>query len=110
MYALLAGGPNATLEAMEYAHYLIVEKKAKISEPYYSMFEDVDPNQKFFPVEILRDWIYALDSEEYKIKMEIVEEFARQGVNYWDTEIPEYTLNLIKKRYPDTWEEYIEKY
>jgi len=28
--------------------------------------------------------------------MEIVEEFARQGVNYWDTEIDKYTLEQIK--------------
>jgi len=40
---------------------------------------------------------YPLDSEEYRIKMEIVEEFARQGVNYWDTEIDKYTLEQIKK-------------
>jgi ankyrin repeat protein len=111
--ALNAGGPNATLEAMRYAHYLIVEKKAKVSEPYYRnliLFKEDDPNEKFYPVDILRNWIYPLDSKEYKIKMEIVEEFARQGVNYWATKINDSTLRIIKKRYPDTWEEYIKKY
>ena len=42
--------------------------------------------------------------------MEIVKEFERQGVNYWDTKINKYTLQQIKKLYPDTWEEYIKKY
>ncbi len=110
--ALGIGGPNATLEGMEYAHYLIVEKKAKVSEPRYrrETYGDEDPEEKIFPVNILRDWVYDLDSEKYKIKMEIVEEFTRQGVNYWDAEINKYILEQIKKRYPDTWEEYIKKY
>lgn len=110
--ALRAGGPNSTLEGMEYAHYLIVQKNAKVSEPYFRRitYGDEDPNEEFFAVNILRNWVYDLDSKEYKIKMEIVEEFARQGVNYWDTKIREDTLEQIKILYPDTWEEYIKKY
>lgn len=108
--ALFAGGPNATLDAMQYAHYLIVEKKAKVSDYYYSRYSFSDPTRKFYPVDILRSWIYPLDSEKYQIKMEIVEEFARQGVNYWETKINDFTLGIIKKSYPDTWEEYIKKY
>lgn len=42
--------------------------------------------------------------------MEIVDEFARQGIYYWATEIPKYTLEHIQKLYPDTWEEYIKRY
>ncbi|NLY74261.1 MAG: ankyrin repeat domain-containing protein [Firmicutes bacterium] len=110
--ALLVGS-NSTLEYLQYAHYLIVEKKAKVSEPYYRhifLFKDDDPNEKFYPVDILRNWIYPLGSKEHQIKMEIVEEFARQGVNYWETKINDFTLRIIKRRYPDTWEEYIKKY
>lgn len=112
--ALSAGGPNATLEGMEYAYYIIVEKKAKVNEPYYrsknTTMPGDNPNDEFKPVDILRNWVYDLNSKEHKLKMEIVKEFARQGVNYWDTKIPKFTLEHIKKRYPDTWEEYIKKY
>ncbi|NLY75355.1 MAG: ankyrin repeat domain-containing protein [Firmicutes bacterium] len=108
--ALNAGGPNATLEALQYAYYLIVEKKAKVIDHYYGRLSYSDPTRKFYPVDLLRYWIYPLDSEEYKIKLKIIEEFARQGVNYWETEINNRTLEIIKKRYPDTWEEYIKKY
>jgi hypothetical protein len=98
----------------EYAHYLIVEKKARVNEPYYrsenTMMPGDNPNDKFYPVNILRNWVYDLGSKEHQIKMEIVEEFARQGVNYWETKINKHTLEHIKKRYPDTWEEYIKKY
>jgi hypothetical protein len=111
-------GNTAAVEALlfewipEYAHYLIVEKKARVSEPYYrgKGYGKGDPNEKFFPVDLLRDWVYDLDSERYKMKMEIVEEFARQGVDYWDTKIYKNTLEKIKKLYPDTWEEYIKRY
>lgn len=95
----------------EYAYYLIVEKKAKVTDSYYSRFEDVDPKKKFYPVDLLRDWVFELDSEEYKIKMDILKEFERQGVtNYRNIEIPKYTLIHIKKRFPDTWQNYIKRY
>jgi len=111
-------GKTAAIEALqtdrypEYAYYLIVEKKAKVIESYFrrASYGNEDPNEKFFPVDLLRDWVFDLNSEEYKIKMKIVEEFARQGINYWDTKINKYTLEHIKKLYPDTWEEYIKNY
>ncbi|MDP8219098.1 MAG: hypothetical protein P9M03_10270 [Candidatus Theseobacter exili] len=108
----LGMGSNSTLKGLQYAHYLIVEKKANITEPYYrrASYGNEDPNEKFYPVSILRNWIYPLGSEKYKIKMEIVKEFERQGVNYRDTKINKYTLKHIKKLYPKTWKEYIEKY
>ncbi|WP_110956449.1 ankyrin repeat domain-containing protein [Massilibacillus massiliensis] len=110
--ALLAGSPTSTLERNVYAHYLIVEKKAKILEPYYRLktYDNEDPNEQFFPVDLLRDWIYDIGSPRYKMKMEIVEEFARQGVNYWDTKIPSDSLKHIKKRHPDNWQEFIKQY
>lgn len=99
-------------EDPEYAYYLIVEKKAKVVDPYYrgDSYFDEDPNEKFFPVDILRDWVFDLDSQEYKMKMKIVEEFDRQGVNYRDTKIHKDRIEQIKKLYPNNWEEYIKKY
>lgn len=112
--ALMHVGPATISEEMQYAYYLIVEKKAKVNEPFYGpenvIMPGDDPNEKFYPVDILRDWTPKLDSEGYKMKMEIVDEFTRQGVNYWDTKIPKDILSHIKKKYPDTWEEYIKKY
>lgn len=99
----------------EYAHYLIVEKKANVTEPFciYLPLKFIDPallTKLFYPVDLLRDWVFDLDSKEYKIKMEVVDEFARQGVNYWSTKIPESKLEQIKKLYPNNWVEYSRKY
>lgn len=103
--AIWLGGPNTTFEAMKYAHYLIVEKKADVTRPWLRK-----SHEEVAPVNFLRNWIPPLDSEGYKIKMEIVEEFARQGVSYWETEPSKERLEQIRKLYPDTWKEYIQKY
>ena len=42
--------------------------------------------------------------------MEIVDEFMRQGVDYWNSEIPMHDLQTIVDMYPDTWREYIKQY
>ena len=113
--ALGFGSGAVLIENRKYAHYLIVEKKADITEPYFTprnqalLFPNEDIKESY-PVNLLKRWVCSLDSEDYKLKMEIVEEFARQGVDYWATEIPQDILREIQHRYPDTWEEYIKNY
>jgi len=101
----LRRGQNSTIEGLMYAHYLIVEKHADVKRPWFLASGEPMP-----PVIILRSWIYDLDSEKYKLKMEIVEACTKQGEDYWETEIIEKELESIKKRFPDTWEEYIKVY
>lgn len=106
----VAGGARTNieteLEVMEYAHYLIIEKKADVTKPYLGRVT----GEEVAPVSFLRDWFMKLDDKGYQRKMEIVEEFARQGADYWSTEITKHQLNQIQKLYPDTWEEYIKRY
>ena len=112
-------GRNAAVIALENkdvksAYYLIVEKHSDITQGFYflpSVILEGETNTIRYPVNLLRNWwIYPLDSEEYKIKMEIVKEFERQGVDYSATPIPDWVLEKIKRQYPDTWEEYIKVY
>lgn len=96
----------------EYAYYLIVDQKADITQPFFreKSYGSEDPNEKLYCVNKLRKWIFDLESDDYRMKMEIVEEFQRQGVDYWSTEIPENKLNKIKHMYPFFWMEFIKKY
>ncbi|MBP5402884.1 MAG: ankyrin repeat domain-containing protein [Treponema sp.] len=112
-------GNTAANEALQVqdvkmAEYFIVNLKADVTKPYYSPDSVVlkgEEKSMHYPVNLLRNWwIYPLDSEEYKIKMEIVKEFERQGVDYSATPIPDWVLEKIKRQYPDTWEEYIKVY
>lgn len=106
-------GNTSTVEGPEYAHYLIVEKGADITIPEQGSSVDKYGNEQpkqYYPVEYLRRWVFPLDSDRHQLKMEIVEAFAKQGVDYWSTPIPDRILEQIKKLYPDSWEEYILKY
>jgi hypothetical protein len=120
-------GPDGCTAAIEalicdiyMAHYLIVEKKADVTRPYYTYtckkpgrFE-IDFSEKHYPIELLlkKDRVYKLESECYKLRKEIIEEFKRQGVDYqsWKERIPASTLETIKKAYGDNWEEYLRNY
>ncbi len=51
----------------------------------------------------MRDMVFPLDSKEYKIKMEVVDFLKKNGMNYWETEIPPHLFNNYSK-------EYLEKY
>lgn len=109
VYALLLG-------RLDKIHYLIVEKKADITKPFYKykspVSREIDYSEKHYAIEHLLSLVYPLDSEEYKLKMEIVEEFKRQGVDYqsWKDRIPYKALKRIKGLYGDDWESYVERY
>lgn len=114
-------------ELIENAYYLIVENEAKISDPYYTdkfrydkttdkIVEEIDYDRPLYPVDELLDWMYPLDSKEYKLKKEIIKAFEAQGIDYNQRKIdgPKWKVEPMKKRiqneYPDNWEEYFEKY
>jgi hypothetical protein len=105
-------GPNSTRESIEYAYYLIVTKKAKLPLSYHVpvRYNDEDAITDIRPIDRLRYWIPPLNSDEHRMKMEIVKEFARQGIDYWKTSIPADLIGQIKACYPNTWREYIKKY
>ncbi|HEY3418034.1 MAG TPA: ankyrin repeat domain-containing protein, partial [Armatimonadota bacterium] len=64
--ALLTASMSANDDKMEYAYYLIVEKKAKITEPYYRgelyALSDENPHDKFYPVNLLKYWQPEINS------------------------------------------------
>lgn len=70
----------------------------------------LDKSFEVSPVYMLRLLVYPLDSEMHKIKMEILKEFKRQGIDYFSEPIPEQSLKLVKMLYPDNWEEYLKLY
>lgn len=112
-------GTTAAIKALlhnkaDVAHYLIVEKKARVDEPYfyYHLFDrsKINYEKPHYPIELLENWLFDLGSEEHKLKMEIVEEFKRQGQDYWSMEKHPKTIERIKKTRPENWEEYLKKY
>lgn len=95
--ALMWGGGGTMDTEVEYAHYLIVEKHADITKPWLPKPDGLGGLTRIEPVTLLRDWTRELDSEAYRKKMDVVKEFARQGVDYWKTEIPKSVVERAKK-------------
>ena len=108
IYALIA-------QDIKSAYYLIVEKNAKISDPFYYYSDDglkIDYDKPRFAVDLLLNLTYELDTKEYELKKKVIERFNQQGISYASrkTNIPKHTLSIIKKRHPNDWEEYIRHY
>ncbi len=54
--------------------------------------------------------LFPIGSIEHSEKMEVVDFLQKHGIDYRNTPIPEFTLQRIKELYPNSWQEYIEKY
>ncbi len=89
----------------EYAYYLIIENEAEVNVDIKGI-----TREKLDLVGFLRFWVFDLDSKEYKMKLDIINEFENQGADYNSTIIPSNVLEKIKIRYPDAWEEYLKLY
>lgn len=105
------------MNAVDAAYFLIVKLKAKVNEPYYFYGHGIKDTvinfeKPHYPVDLLYDWVYELGSEEHRKKMEIVEVFKEQGIDYFDSnrKISNLIIRRIKKIHPDDWEEYLVKY
>lgn len=98
------------------SYFLIVEKKASITEPVYSYSlndaDTIDISKPHYPVDLLLDWDFEIGSEAYNKKMIIIKEFQRQGVNYSERKknISKRMLYNIKENHPTDWEKYISEY
>lgn len=104
------------MEDVNAAYFLIVEHKAKITEPVYSYSlndaDTIDVSKPNYPVDLLLNWDFEIGSKSFNKKMMIVKEFQRQGVNYSERKknIDEGTLLRIKKVHPSDWEQYVKEY
>ncbi len=68
---------------IEKAHYLIVQHKANVTDDFFLTEENYIDGIPTKPVELLRKLDYPKDSVEQKLKLEIIEEFKNQGVDYY---------------------------
>lgn len=104
------------MEDVDAAYFLILEHKAVITEPvyFYSLTEadSIDITKPHYPVDLLLDWTFELNSSNYKKKKAIIMEFSRQGVSYEDrkSNISDLIIRKIQGMHPNDWKEYIKAY
>ena len=70
----------------------------------------ISNNDKISFVENLRYQMNRLGSREHKQKMEIVDFLRKNGIYYKKVPIPEEIVEFAKRDYPDSWQEYLDKY
>ena len=58
----------------------------------------------------LRRGIVDINTDEYKQKREVISFLKAKGLDYDEEPIPDYIERDIKKKYPNNWQEYLEKY
>lgn len=97
---------SVILENYEVILFLIqsgVDYKLPIS---YNQEQD----KTYYLVDELRFYTPDIGSTEYKYKMQIVDFLKSKGIDYRATPIPEYTKEFAQEKYPNNWQEYLEKY
>lgn len=66
--------------------------------------------KEMYLVDVLREALVDIDTDEYKYKMKIVSFLQSKGVDYRNTPIPEYIKEKAQEEYPNNWKDYLEKY
>lgn len=101
-------------EALMFKHFDVVLYLLQRGAEYNGVFIDRtqygSEGKKLFIADMLREILLPLDSKEYQEKMEVVNFLETHGINYRNTPIPDYVTEEAKKKYPDTWKDYLEKY
>ena len=99
-------------DSIKNAVYLICELHADVNTEFYNNNYDLinEPSKKHSPVELLRKICFPLDSEEYKLKLLVIDEFKNQGIDYYSEPVPQNVIDFAKQKYPNSWETYLEKY
>lgn len=117
-YEQSALSESAIIDRYEISYYLLQNgadyKRPIFYRPDYSIpSEKHNPNDKGKPmylVDVLREDFFEFDTDEYKYKMKIVDFLKSKGIDYRATPIPEYIKKKAKEEYPNSWQEYLEKY
>jgi len=69
-----------------------------------------DKSTPIYLVDILRETLLDLDTEEYQYKMEVVRFLKTKGIDYRKAPIPEFIKQRAQEMYPETWKQYLEIY
>lgn len=103
-------------ERLDIASFIIVDNHAEIGIPFYyrDLLNDsiIDYSEPHYAVELLLEMTYDLDSDEFKKKSQIINEFKRQGINYdsYKDSLNSRIMYRIKKLYPNNWRDYLRSY
>jgi hypothetical protein len=97
---------SITHDKMDITLYLL-EKGADYNKKIYWHVEGLEYIDILYQLRLHK---YPLNSQQYKEKMQVVDFLKSKGLDYRNSPIPKRIYREAQKLYPDTWQEYLEKY
>ena len=104
-------GACALGEALIQEHYKVVLVLLEYGADFTHSIGKYANDSLMYPIEVMRRDLFTLGSEKHREKMAVVN-FIKEhyNIDYFAQPIEDYILERIKKQYPNSWQEYIEKY
>lgn len=100
--------------ALMFDHYdvalYLLNQGAKYDDVIIDRTKFSKDGKKIYIAEYLREQMLPLESEGFKQKMAVVAFLQQHGIDYWKTPIPDYMIEEAKKKFPDSWQEYLKVY
>lgn len=104
-------GRSVLSEAITQEKYDVILYLLKSGVNYHMLTSQNEEQHRAYYIEDeLQYMLPELNSSEYKTKMLIVDFLKEKGIIYKRVPVPEYVLKQVKDRYPNNWQEYLEKY
>jgi hypothetical protein len=73
----------------------LIDKGVDYKKPLLTRLD----GSKLYITDMMRDWLFDLDSDKYKKKMQLANLLKMNGMDYWKTKIPERFLDSYPKEY-----------
>lgn len=101
-------------EALIFDHYDVVLYLLRKGADYNRLIVDraaySKDGKKIYILDFLREELFPVDSKQYQQKMQVVDFLRDRGLDYRKVPIPDFIVKEAQKQYPETWQEYLEKY
>ena len=101
-YGVTAAVAALWFSNLKIAHYLIKECKADVTEPFYFCYENDELNKiQIYPVMLVKELNnFPEDSENHKLMQEIIAEFKNQGIEDFESPIPDDVQKILEEHCP----------
>ena len=100
---------NALRSCLIFEHYDVILYLIEKGAEYKNIISTVK-GVNYYICDELRYDVHSLNSKKYLEKMELVDFLEKNGLHYRTLPIPPAIIDIIKKQYPNNWQEYFEKY
>ena len=86
--------------------YILLKSGADFKKPILTKIN----GQKIYIQEYMKNQLIDLGSTDYQYKIKVIDILESNGINYKSLKPTKETIDRIKRNFPDTWEEYLDKF